>query len=146
MRTLIFDLRGEAIDEGLVAALAKHGARLRDSSGLTIDVQGPARLALAPDVETHLYGIGCEAMANAVKHAAARTVWIRVEAPADRVFLEVSDDGRGFDRTAPHPGHFGLDSMRSRATEIGGHLTIESAAGKGTVVRVEVLAKAGESQ
>jgi signal transduction histidine kinase len=146
MRTLIFDLQGEAIDEGLVAALAKHGARLQDSSGLNIDVQGPARLALAPNVETHLYGIGCEAMANAVKHAAARAVRVRVEAPADRVLLEISDDGRGFDRTAPHPGHFGLDSMGSRATEIGGHLTIASAAGKGTVVRVEVLAKAGESQ
>jgi signal transduction histidine kinase len=146
MRTLIFDLRGEALDEGLVAALAKHGARLRHSSGVAIDVQGPARLALAADVETHLYGIGCEAMANAVKHAAARAVRVRVEAPFDRVVLEIRDDGHGFDRAAPHPGHFGLESMGSRSREIGGHLTITSEAGDGTVVRVEVLAEAGESQ
>jgi signal transduction histidine kinase len=146
MRALIFDLRGEAVDEGLVAALAKHGARLRDSSGLAIDVQGPARLALAPDVETHLYGIGCEAMANAVRHAVARAVRVRVEAPADRVVLEISDDGHGFDRAAPRPGHFGLESMGSRASEIGGLLTITSEAGNGTVVRVEVSAKAGEPQ
>jgi signal transduction histidine kinase len=145
VRTLIFDLQSEAVDEGLVAALAKHGVRLRDSSGLAIDVQGPARLALAPDVETHLYGIGCEAMANAVKHAAARAIRVRVEAPADRVVLEISDDGHGFDRAAPHPGHFGLESMGSRASEIGGYLTIASEAGNGTVVRVEVLTKAGES-
>jgi signal transduction histidine kinase len=50
--------------------------------------------------------------------------------------VEIHDDGRGFDPVAGHPGHFGLDSMRSRAEEIGGWLAITSDPGSGTLVRV----------
>jgi signal transduction histidine kinase len=140
MRTLIFDLRGEAVDEGLVSALTKHGRRLAMSSGPRIDVRGPSERLLIPSpVETHLYGIGCEAMANAVKHAAADTVSIRVTGSSGRVTLEIRDDGVGFDQAESRPpGHFGLESMRSRASEIDGALTIWSRTGEGTVVRVEV--------
>ena len=60
---------------------------------------------------------------------------------AGHVLVEVRDNGRGFDPGAEHPGHFGLDSMRSRATEIGGRLTITSTPGYGTVVRVRVPAE-----
>jgi signal transduction histidine kinase len=140
MRTLIFDLRGEAVAEGLVAALNRHGERLAGSSGPTIDVRGPAqRLRLPPPLETHLYGIGCEAMANAVKHSGASSVVVRVAAPDGRVVLEIRDDGTGFE-AQDRPGHFGLESMHSRAAEIGGELTIVSGSGTGTVVRVEVPA------
>ena len=55
--------------------------------------------------------------------------------------LVESCDGRGFDPTAGHPGHFGLESMRSRAAEIGGRLTIRSSPGLGTTVRVRVPAE-----
>jgi signal transduction histidine kinase len=138
MRTLIFDLRGEAVDEGLVAALTKHGTRLAGGSVPRIDVRGPSERLLIPSpVETHLYGIGCEAMANAVKHAAADTVTVRVAAPNGRLTLEIRDDGVGFDQAESRPGHFGLESMRSRASEIGGALTIWSRTGEGTVVRIE---------
>ena len=57
------------------------------------------------------------------------------------MLVEISDDGRGFDPAARHPGHFGLESMRSRAAEVGGLLTITSTPGLGTVVRVEVPAE-----
>jgi two-component system, NarL family, nitrate/nitrite sensor histidine kinase NarX len=50
----------------------------------------------------------------------------------------VEDDGRGFEPAASHPGHFGLESMRSRAAELGGQLRIASEPGRGTVVRVDV--------
>jgi signal transduction histidine kinase len=52
--------------------------------------------------------------------------------------VEIVDDGRGFDPEAVRSGHFGLESMRSRADEIGADLHIISAPGRGTVVRVEV--------
>jgi signal transduction histidine kinase len=52
--------------------------------------------------------------------------------------LEVADQGRGFDVAIAPPGHFGLDSMRSRAQEIDGQLTIDSDPGRGTLVRVVV--------
>ncbi|HEX7144485.1 MAG TPA: ATP-binding protein, partial [Gaiellaceae bacterium] len=66
---------------------------------------------------------------------------VRVEVKQGQVVLEVRDNGRGFHPAAGHPGHFGLDSMRSRAAEIGGRLTITSAPGSGTLVRVCVPAE-----
>jgi signal transduction histidine kinase len=142
MRALIYELRRDTIDEGLVAGLATHASELGSRDGLTIRVQGPARrLALAPRVETQLFGIAREALANVVKHAGASTAWVRVEAHPGRVLVEIRDDGRGFDPAATYPGHFGLESMRSRAAEIGGLLTITSTPGQGTTVRVEAPAE-----
>jgi signal transduction histidine kinase len=61
--------------------------------------------------------------------------------------LEVWDNGIGFDTDADHPGHFGLNTMRERATELGGSLQIESRPQLGTKVRAIVPAsrpQAGE--
>jgi signal transduction histidine kinase len=88
-----------------------------------------------------LFGIGREALSNVAKHGAAERVWLRVEAGRERILLEIGDNGRGFDPAAGHPGHFGLESMRSRAAEIGALLTIRSAPGHGTIVRVEAPAE-----
>jgi NarL family two-component system sensor histidine kinase YdfH len=63
---------------------------------------------------------------------------IRVDVHQEEIVVEVRDNGRGFDPAARHPGHFGLDSMRSRAAEIGGQLTFSSAPTRGTVVSVRV--------
>jgi signal transduction histidine kinase len=141
IRSLISELHRDPVHDGLVAALARHASRLRSSDGLTIDVQGPgSRLALSDRVEVQLFAIGREALANAERHAGATAARVRVEAQDGQVVLEVRDNGRGFDPAAGHPGHFGLESMRSRAAEIGGWLTIASAPGSGTLVRVLVPA------
>ena len=63
---------------------------------------------------------------------------MRVATQNGAVLVEVRDNGRGFDPSAGHPGHFGLDSMRSRAAEIGGRIVITSTRGSGTAVRVRV--------
>jgi signal transduction histidine kinase len=141
MRALIFELRRDgAFQDGLVDALATHASRLGSRSGLTIDVQGPETLGLSRRAEMDLFGIAREALANVVKHAEASTAWVRVEAPPGRVVVEIRDDGCGFDPSVGHPGHFGLESMRSRAAELGGLLTISSTPGRGTVVRVDAPA------
>ena len=137
MRALIFELHRDPVHNGLVAALARHASGLRTSDELTIDVQVPGRpLALSELVETQLFAIGREALANVQKHAEASAAHLRIEAQQGQVVLEVRDNGRGFNLAAGHPGHFGLESMRSRAAEIGGFLTITSAPGSGTLVRV----------
>jgi signal transduction histidine kinase len=139
MRALMFELRRDPVHDGLVAALGRHAAGVRDVDVPTIEVVGPAgRLALSQEVETQLYGIGREALANVVKHAGATAALVRVEARREQVLVEVRDNGRGFDPSVGRPGHFGLDSMRTRAAEIGGRLTIASAPGMGTVIRVRV--------
>jgi signal transduction histidine kinase len=140
MRALIFELGHDPVEEGLVAALTRHAAMLRRRDGLDIDVQGPERLALSPRDQAELFGIGREALANVVKHAGASKAWVHVEARPGRVLVEIADDGSGFDPAARHPGHFGLESMHSRAAELGGVLTISSRTGNGTVVRVEARA------
>ena len=141
IRSLSFELRRDPVHDGLVAALARYASRLGAGDGLTIDVQGPNhRLAVSSRVDTELFGIGREALANVLRHAQARRASVRVEDPPGRVVVEISDDGGGFDLAAAHPGHFGLESMRSRAAEIGGLLTITSTPGEGTVVRVEAQA------
>ena len=141
MRALIFELRpGGLADEGLVAALSKHAAAVSARERLAIDVDGPVeRLPLDPDTEEHLYRIGQEAIANVVKHAQAAHVWVSVTNDGERVVLEVRDDGRGFDPKAVYVGHLGLESMRSRAAEIGGKLHVDSSPGRGTLVSVELV-------
>ena len=141
IRSLIFELRQEDVHDGLVTGLSRHAAALGTTDGLTIDVRGPgSRLAVSPHVETQLFAIAREALANVVRHAAATVAQVRVVAERGQVVVEIRDNGRGFDPEIRHPGHFGLESMRSRTAEIDGRLTIASAPGSGTVVRVRVPA------
>jgi signal transduction histidine kinase len=139
LRGLILELHRDPVRDGLVVALARQAGAVSQTEGLAIDVQGPLpRLALSEVVESQLFAIGREALLNVQKHADASEAHVRVEAQHGEVLLEIRDNGRGFDTTAGRPGHFGVDSMRSRAAEIGGRLAITSAPGSGTVVRVRV--------
>ena len=138
MRRFIYEWGPEGIDDGLVPAFERHVAALGDDITVRVDVDGPsARLPLTRTVETQLYSIGREALANVVKHSHADVAHVKVIMVDHRVVLEVADNGSGFDPISNHAGHFGLDSMRSRADEIGADLRISSDR-DGTVVRVEV--------
>jgi signal transduction histidine kinase len=145
LRAFIFQLGRNAFEDGLVGALRSYASELCLEQGLTIDVHGPEFLELPRGAETQLFGVAREALANVVKHAGAKRVWVRVEARAGRVLIEIRDDGRGFHPAARHPDHFGLRSMQSRAEELGGVLTISSSPGQGTVVRVEAPMQGGGS-
>jgi signal transduction histidine kinase len=140
MRALIFELGHDPVEDGLVAALSRHASMLRRRHGLDVDVEGPDRIALSSRAQTELFGIGREALANVVKHAGVSKAWVHVAARSGRVFVEVRDNGSGFDPATRHPGHFGLESMHSRAAELDGVLTISSSSRAGTVVRVEARA------
>jgi signal transduction histidine kinase len=142
MRALIFELRpGALAEEGLVAALTKQASALSARKGSVIEVDGPGeRLPLKPEVEEQLYRLGQEALANVVKHARASSATVRIAATDDTVWMEVADDGRGFDPAAVGREHFGLRSMRGRVADLGGRLEVASTPGRGTVVRVEVPA------
>ena len=147
MRALIFELRpGALAEEGLGAALAKHSAAVTAREGLEISVEVPKeRLPLTVEQEEHLYRLAQEALHNAVKHAQAKHAWAELMAADGEVVLTVRDDGVGFDPAEPHPGHFGLETMRERAFRIGAELNLNSAPGMGTTVRVQVPASAAGS-
>jgi signal transduction histidine kinase len=139
MRALLFELNGAGAEDGLVAALRRHAADLTTRGELTIDVRGPASpLPLSRAAEAQFLRIGSEALSNVVKHSATRRASVRVDATRSSVAMEVRDDGVGFDATAKHPGHYGLESMRSRAAELGAVLTFKTTPGFGTVIRVEI--------
>jgi signal transduction histidine kinase len=147
MRAFIFELHRDPLQDGLVAALGRHASSVRGSDGLTIDVRGPeSRLALSELIETQLFAIGREALANIQRHAEASAAHVRIDAQRGQIVLEVSDNGRGFDPADGNPGHFGLESMRSRAAEIGGRITITSAPGSGTLVQVCVPEEADSAR
>ncbi len=144
MRASIFDLRGTALaEQGLVAALAAHGAALAVRHDVQVIVNGPSeRLPLVPEVEELLFRIGKEAITNAVKHAGSSTVAVTVAVGDAMVGLLIRDEGVGFDPRRSYDGHLGLELMRSRAAEAGGSLVIDSARGAGTTLRAQVPATA----
>lgn len=145
MRALIFELRPDGLaEEGLVAALTKHAGAITAREDLPIDVTGPAeRLPIDADAEEQLYRLGQEALANVVKHADATRASVDVGIDGTRVTIEIRDNGCGFDPDARFAGHFGLESMRSRAEDLGGRVEIVSSNGAadGSVVRIEVPAR-----
>jgi signal transduction histidine kinase len=89
------------------------------------------------EIESACYRITQEALSNAVRHAAAGSILVAIEAGAQVLRLTVRDDGKGFDaaRAALPSRSLGLISMGERAGLAGGHLEVESEAGQGTMVR-----------
>jgi signal transduction histidine kinase len=100
-------------------------------------IQGRTR-PLAPEIERGLLRITHEAVSNAVRHAAARTIRVGLSFDADALRLNVTDDGRGFDPEArmdhSRGHHFGLVGISERAQAMGGELRLESRPGHGTEI------------
>jgi signal transduction histidine kinase len=137
----VWGLREESLDaRGLPACLDEIGQQLASCSPSSIEVHtsvagSPRPFALA--VENGLLRIGQEALTNAVKHGHAAHIQVRLSYGAEAFELRVKDDGHGFDMGGPTAsGHFGLLGMRERAEEIGAHLELRSAPGRGTEVEV----------
>lgn len=140
MRMLIFELHPPTLEEeGLASALQIRLEAVEARSGIQteIQVEGDTRMPLA--VEEELYRIAQEALNNAIKHARAQQVIVRLHANSDYFCLEVQDDGRGFDpAAAKQSGGLGLRSIEERVQRINGKLTMDSGPGEGTILRVEV--------
>jgi PAS domain S-box-containing protein len=140
MRLLLYELRPLALQrEGLVGAVQQRLDAVEKRAGVETHLLVEGTLDLPALAEVELYHIIQEALNNAMKHAAARSVTVRIRAEGARVDVTVTDDGRGFD---PHgvgdAGGLGLPSMRARVERLGGALTIRSQPGAGTTVAVRV--------
>jgi signal transduction histidine kinase len=93
-----------------------------------------------PERDFGVLRIAHEAIHNALRHADASKITVRLREGDGRTLLEVADDGSGFDpsRRELRSKHLGLTSMEERARELGGRLEIRSAPGSGTTVALEV--------
>jgi signal transduction histidine kinase len=139
IRRVIDDLRPAALDGlGLVPALQEYAERYRRERAIEVElVVADGWPELPAPVETALYRITQEALANVHRHAGANRAEVRLARVDGDVLLEVADDGQGFDPSAPLPGiHVGLWSMRQRAEQFGGRFSVRSAPGQGTCVAV----------
>jgi signal transduction histidine kinase len=124
----------------LVSRCVQH---LRSSCDSVIEQQvtGVASV-LSYTMVNNLFRIIQEALSNAVHHARADTITVRVCYQQSGVLIEIEDNGKGFDpRSAPGPdqGHFGIVGMRERCAAINAIFQLESAA-KGTLIRVRAEA------
>jgi ligand-binding sensor domain-containing protein/signal transduction histidine kinase len=150
-RRFVWDLRDGAADviplapalERLVHEIARQRSSLdrdRDRAiKLRIDPSA-ARATLAQHPRRELLRIAQEAVNNAITHADASQIEVRLARAGDKLTLAVSDDGRGFDpgqAAGATAGHFGLLGLRERAASIGA-LVVQSAPGQGTTVEVTI--------
>jgi signal transduction histidine kinase len=142
LHRLAADLRPAALDHaGLVPALQQLAVGVSLDGGPTIHVEtlGLEGVRPSPDVETALYRIAQEALRNAVRHSGARQISVVVERRDDHILMVVEDDGRGFDSDSSNgSARLGLLGIRERAEMLGGNLLIESNAGSGSTLVVEV--------
>jgi signal transduction histidine kinase len=139
LRNLSLLLRPPQLDSlGLEAALRGQVALLTRSTALDIRLEvAPIDERLPAPVELACFRIAQEALTNVARHARATAAEVEVELDDEgegaRLLLRVSDDGQGFD--PDRPGGLGLVTMRERATQLGGCVTISPRPGGGTVVR-----------
>jgi signal transduction histidine kinase len=140
MRLLVYELRPPALaQEGLFGALRQRLDAVERRTGVQAQLLGEAIPDLPRQVDEALYYIAQEALNNALKHAAATVVTVSLGASDGRIELEVADNGAGFDPQAVEgKGGLGLTSMRERVEKMGGVLTILSAPGEGTTVKVSL--------
>jgi signal transduction histidine kinase len=138
LRNLMSELRPPVLDErGLGAALADYvnGFESREGLGCTLDVDIAHRLS--PSLETTMYRVVQESLANVSKHAHAANVDVKTWAANGTVHLDITDDGIGFDLatlTGHGTDHFGLTAMEERARMAGGSFRCVSSRGHGTKV------------
>lgn len=136
LRTLLVDIYPESLETaGLRDVLRDLAGTLRARDievHLTLPDNDPG---LGPDGDRLVFRIVHECLQNVRKHASAAHVWLTLETYADRVVLEVADDGVGFDPVAaleqPPEGHFGLRVVADVATQAGAELAVSSAPGAG---------------
>jgi signal transduction histidine kinase len=151
MRTLLFELRPLVLEtKGLVPALEMFLTRRQEEeAGTTLHLEvkterGDDQLTRRDlKDEAAIFAIVQEAVKNALKHAQADNIWVRLAEQAGELMVMVQDDGVGFDTAAVESdyeqrGSLGMVNIRERAELVGGRLTLRSAPGQGTEVMIRV--------
>ena len=145
LRSLITDLRPAALDEfGIKAALETLAERVSRQSDVVVDLEvdlvqdgSEVEFRHPAEIESAVYRVVQEALTNAVKHAQATRVVVRISDRDGTVDVTVSDDGKGFDPLESSAG-FGLVGIRERLALVRGTLEIESALGAGTTLSISI--------
>jgi PAS domain S-box-containing protein len=124
---------------GLTAGIRDLVERLQELHGpnIVFATDEDALLNLSPSAADHLYRIAQEALANALKHAHAKSITVTLTIEPARVRLEIGDDGDGLRPSAAGGQGLGLRTMRYRAAAIGASISMEARPGAGTRIVCE---------
>jgi PAS domain S-box-containing protein len=145
MRSLIFDLRNNAVtEEGLITALVRQTSALGSRHGISVELElDENEPGIDLNLKNQIYWVLREALNNIIKHSQATAVRLKLcykkeQEGREVLIIELHDNGVGFDAQAIFPGHFGLQTMRERVAQFEGFLRIESSAGAGTSLYLQV--------
>jgi signal transduction histidine kinase len=144
LRALVTDLRSPTLDaRGVEAALdaliARTGQAAAIDVRLDVDLaweRGRSETRLAPDLESTVYRVVQEALANVMKHAGASKATVSVSEDAEFLEIVVADDGVGFAGTRPEG--FGLTGIQERVELVGGEFDVRSEPSAGTTIRARL--------
>src|SRR6059058_713563 len=143
LRRYSHELRPTILDDlGWIPAIRFLAEGVSKRSNLQIHIEAKISGRLPSTIETALYRVAQEALTNAVKHAKAKSVWIRAWIKDQVLHCSIRDDGTGFDAQAVQAGTgrkgLGLIAMRERLSAIGGTLWIESSQKRGTELLIRL--------
>jgi signal transduction histidine kinase len=142
MQYAVWDIESPLLEGKELADALNNLPAFLDSDATTIEVIVTGEAVPLTRLANHnLLRITQEATSNALRHAKATRIAIRLDYGAAAVCLEIADDGVGFcpdDMSKKLIGHFGLGGIQARSKKLGGTLTIRSSLHEGATVRVEV--------
>ena len=139
MRTLLYELRPSVLkDEDLGIILRNLARSVEGRTKILIETIITGEHKFPPKIELGYFRIAQEALNNIIKHSKATKVSITLNALADRLYMEIADNGRGFDEKDVSSTSLGLAIMRERAKKMGSVFTIESIPGKGSRITVDL--------
>lgn len=148
IRTMLFELRPLVLEtQGLKVTLEQYLERFKNSNSsntkIVLETEGVEDVNLDTKTEGTLFNIIQEGVNNALKHAEAKHIWVRLKRQGKTLNAVVQDDGKGFDKAAvmksyEKRGSFGLLNIDERARLVGGHATLESTPGRGTIINIVV--------
>jgi signal transduction histidine kinase len=136
---LISGLRPPIIDEfGIVAAI-EYLVSEQPAKGPQIEFDHEVRFNRLPDLlEGTVFRIVQEALNNVQRHSRAKYASVRMWHADNELYLEIRDDGVGFEIDKVTEHHFGLRGMRERSRLLKGRADIRSTPGEGTLIHVEL--------
>ena len=146
MRLLVYELRPAMVEEvGLVGALRQRLEAVEQRSGVRVQLTADDDENIPLPMQNELFRVAEEALNNALKHAHASSLTVRLRTADGAVELDIADNGRGFDPDrAALSGGQGLSNMRERVAQLGGRFDIDTAAGQETTIRVHVALPAAD--
>ncbi|PWU69639.1 sensor histidine kinase [Gracilibacillus dipsosauri] len=139
VRRIIYDLRPMALDDlGLVPTIKKYIATLEDQHGEIYFTYRAPEERLAGQYEVALFRLIQESIQNALKHAEAPRIDVKLEIMKDQATVLIRDNGKGFDQSLKNEKSFGIIGMKERIEMLSGKLEIKSELGKGTQVLMRI--------